>query len=507
MPKLCVGPGCTTRPNFDLAGGKGTHCVTHKTAEMVDVKHVRCAAPGCPKVNPNFNHVGGKGTHCAVHKTAEMVDVVSKRCAEPGCLKQPGFDLAGGKGTHCAVHKTEDMVDVKHVRCAAPGCKIRPSFDLAGGKGTHCAVHKSAEMVDVKNVRCAEPGCLKLNPGFDLAGGKGTHCAVHKTDGMVDVVNNRCMAPGCPKLNPTFDLAGGKGTHCAVHKSAEMVDVRNKRCVCCKTSASYGRPGLQVSHCAKHRLPGMIRRPNAKCESCTELAIWGTNWVPLHCENHKTEAEHNLVERECASCKLVMVLDMNGRCEYCDPKRVRTVRLAKQNALMAYLDRRGLAGCSTDTTIDGGECGLERPDRVYDMGDKIVVLECDEDQHKGRACVCEQTRMVNIGQSFGGLPVYFIRWNPDRYGAAGATPNARRTLAAGDALAVRYKLVGDLIQDIRAGVHAVPAALVAAKYLYFDGWSALAAEGWAVVAPLEAPRLLMQAPLAWPTMSQEKKKT
>ena len=251
----------------------------------------------------------------------------------------------------------------------------------------------------------------------------------------------------------------------------------------------------------------MIRRPNAKCESCTELAIWGTNWVPLHCENHKTEAEHNLVERECASCKLVMVLDMNGRCEYCDPKRVRTVRLAKQNALMAYLDRRGLAGCSTDTTIDGGECGLERPDRVYDMGDKIVVLECDEDQHKGRACVCEQTRMVNIGQSFGGLPVYFIRWNPDRYGAAGATPNARRTLAAGDALAVRYKLVGDLIQDIRAGVHAVPAALVAAKYLYFDGWSALAAEGWAVVAPLEAPRLLMQAPLAWPTMSQEKKKT
>jgi hypothetical protein len=23
--------------------------------------------------------------------------------------------------------------------------------------------------------------------------------------------------------------------------------------------------------------------------------------------------------------------------------------------------------------------------------------------------------MVNIGQTFGGIPVYFIRWNPDDY--------------------------------------------------------------------------------------------
>jgi len=87
-------------------------------------------------------------------------------------------------------------------------------------------------------------------------------------------------------------------------------------------------------------------------------------------------------------------------------------RLAKQNDLMNYLDARDLKGVSTDIVIDKGECGKERPDRVYDFGDKIVILECDEYQHRDRQCLCEQTRMVNIGQSFGGIPVYFIRWNP-----------------------------------------------------------------------------------------------
>lgn len=82
---------------------------------------------------------------------------------------------------------------------------------------------------------------------------------------------------------------------------------------------------------------------------------------------------------------------------------------------MSYLDQRELYGMSTDTTVDGGACGLERPDRVFDFNDKIIILECDEDQHKSRPCLCEQTRMVNLGQAFGGIPVYFIRWNPDDY--------------------------------------------------------------------------------------------
>lgn len=129
----------------------------------------------------------------------------------------------------------------------------------------------------------------------------------------------------------------------------------------------------------------------------------------------KLEKDINLCERECKSCNLTFILNENNLCEFCDPIIIQKAKLVKQNTLMDYLDSKDLKGDSTDTVIDKGECGKERPDRVFDFNDKIVILECDENQHKERNCVCEQTRMINISQSFGGLPVYFIRWNPDKY--------------------------------------------------------------------------------------------
>jgi hypothetical protein len=143
---------------------------------------------------------------------------------------------------------------------------------------------------------------------------------------------------------------------------------------------------------------------------------------------------------------------------------------------MDYLNTRGLTGFTTDKVVEGGMCGKERPDRVYDFGDKIVVLECDENQHRERDCSCEQTRMVNIGQSFGGLPVYFIRWNPDDYIPVDERKNP-------EVLKKRYKLCGDLIADIKNKKAVLPTALVSAIYLYYDEWSSLAEERWSCITP------------------------
>jgi hypothetical protein len=150
---------------------------------------------------------------------------------------------------------------------------------------------------------------------------------------------------------------------------------------------------------------------------------------------------------------------------------------------MDYLDLRGLCGNSTDVTVDGGVCGLERPDRVYDFGDKIVILECDEDQHRYRKCDCEQARMVNIGQSFGGTPVCFVRWNPDDY-----SPENHRSGVV--LVPQRHKLCGDLIRDIRCGKHKPPTALVSVIYLYFDGWNGLHNEKWSVLHAFEIDGVL-----------------
>jgi hypothetical protein len=338
-------------------------------------------------------------------------------------------------------------------------------------------------MVNVKHKRCEHEGCDSTNRSFNIKGSKnGRFCAEHKTAEMIDVKNKRCEHEGCDSISPAFNIKGGKGRFCAEHKTAEMVDVQHKRCEHegCQTFASYGIPGRQKSHCFPHRQKGMIRRPNAKCchSKCKELAIWGTNWVPKHCEAHKTPEDKNLVERPCASCGLMYVLDDSNKCEYCNPESFEISRLAKQNALMSYLDCRGLGGESTDKKIDNGICGTERPDRVYDLGDKILVLECDENQHQERACLCEQTRMVNIGQSFGGIPVYFIRFNPDDYSPENDRKNPEE-------LNKRYKLLGDLICDIKNNKYSMPQNLVSAIYLYYDCWNSLAETEWHPILKFE----------------------
>lgn len=141
---------------------------------------------------------------------------------------------------------------------------------------------------------------------------------------------------------------------------------------------------------------------------------------------------------------------------------------------MSYLDSRGLTGTTTDKIILNGMCGKERPDRVFDIGDKILIIECDENQHRERNCACEQTRMINIAQSFGGVPTYFIRWNPDDYdpGVDGISMETLKT---------RYKELGDLVSCIIEDRVQLPNAFTAALYMYYDGWVSFDTEKWQVL--------------------------
>ena len=417
-----------------------------------------------------------------------MVDVTHKRCNYSGCPTRPHFGIQGSTvAQYCAKHKLAGMVDVTHKRCNYSGCPTQPTYGIQGSNDAqYCAKHALDGMVDIKNKHCEYDGCPK-QPTFGIQGSKtAQYCAEHALDGMVDIKNKHCEYDGCP-IQPTYGIQGSKvRQYCAKHALDGMVNVVDKRCEHpeCQTSTYYGIPGHQPTHCAKHRKPGMIRHPNARCKysKCKSLAIYGTNWTPTHCEEHKTDDDLNLVERPCVSCGLAYILDKTNKCENCNPEAFATARLAKQNALMNYLDLRGLTGDTTDSVIDGGVCGKERPDRVYDFGNRIVILECDEHQHRDRPCLCEQTRMVNIGQSFGGIPVYFIRWNPDDYDADEP-----------DSIAKRHKLCGDLIRDLSKNKHTIvydtPCSssslslpLVSVLYMFYDGWTSLSTATWSTVS-------------------------
>ena len=468
--RLCEWNGCTsTSRNFDIPGGKGRFCKAHKTVEMVDVLMPKCIHPGCT-LRANFSMRGTPARYCATHKSPGMCNRTS--CEYETCTKTPGCNYPGEtSGRFCSAHKLDGMVNVRVNGCRHPGCKKTASF----GRTTpqYCKSHAEDGMRNLISKVCEHPGC-DIFAAYNEPGARPKFCKTHSSETMVYVVGKGCQFPGCSCRSRYYDVPGGKGRFCTKHKEPGMVDVQNPKCNAsdCLSLATYGIPGGKPSRCAKHRLPGMLSRPRARCNVCRKPAYYGKSFVPNHCELHRHEDDENLMERECVSCHLVMVLDANNRCEYCDPTRFETNRLAKQNALMDYLNSKGLRGNSTDIVIERGVCGRERPDRVFEDDDKIVVLECDEHQHRERQCECEQTRMVNISQSYGGMPVYFIRWNPDAYVPVdGKAP---------EPVSKRYSTLAKVLRDVLDNRTPPPLALLAVTYMYYDGWSGIE---WNVITP------------------------
>jgi hypothetical protein len=178
----------------------------------------------------------------------------------------------------------------------------------------------------------------------------------------------------------------------------------------------------------------MIRNSFTKCmePNCKDPAIYGIHRA-VHCTLHVVAGESNLTGKVCTKCGLIDVVDAHGRCNDCDPQAFRRYRLAKQREVKAMLDNSEHKNYVLyDRIIDGGECGKERPDWMWDCGTHQLILECDENNgHKTREEWCECTRMVNISQS-AGMPVVFLRYNPDSFvrngKARNETMNKRRDI-------------------------------------------------------------------------------
>jgi hypothetical protein len=201
-----------------------------------------------------------------------------------------------------------------------------------------------------------------------------------------------------------------------------MKNVVSKNCEHpkCETRVSYGIPGYNATRCAQHKQEGMILNPKTKCmvPNCKEIAMYGIHKA-IHCVYHVQDrkAEVNFVGKKCVECGLIDIVDLeSGRCSVCDPVLLKKIRLAKQKTVKLWLDASDdhKDYILYDRIIDKGECGLERPDFLYECGTHYLVLEVDENQHKDRLETCEHARMVNISQSLG-LQTIFLRYNPDRF--------------------------------------------------------------------------------------------
>lgn len=82
--------------------------------------------------------------------------------------------------------------------------------------------------------------------------------------------------------------------------------------------------------------------------------------------------------------------------------------------------------------------------------------------------------MINISQSYGGIPVYFIRWNPDNY----ISPDGKLP----EPVSKRHSVVAKFLQDICDNRVRLPVALLSVFYMYYDGWVDLASSEWNVIS-------------------------
>lgn len=470
--KRCEYTGCTKiNPIYDFKDGKGKFCIIHKKEGMIDVKHIKCIADDCNK-RPNYNYKGKQAKYCFDHKLDLMINVVSNTCKFLNCHKTPSYDYIGCNGLYCKDHKLDNMIYVKAVYCKFPGCTSKNTkYRKLNETGGFCIKHKTDDMI--KSSVCAFKGC-NLSPSFNLPGKIRKYCSIHKTSEMINIYAGKCIIKDCNK-HASFNYINNTAKFCFSHKESNMINVNNHHCKYkdCLIRASFGFPGKPKARCLTHREKGMIRNPNSKCKICRSPALWGVNNTPIHCNEHKIEGEINLVESICKGCGLLFSLSSNEMCEYCDPDSFKYNYLIKQSALFKYLDSVGLYGIQTDKIIDNGSCGKERPDRVFDFDDKIIIVECDEFQHKNITPECEQVRMLNIGQSFGGVPVYFIRWNPDDF-----TPLFYNKI---ENIKERYKVLENLIKSIQNNILILPIGLVSCIYLYYDSWAGIDTAKWNII--------------------------
>lgn len=134
---------------------------------------------------------------------------------------------------------------------------------------------------------------------------------------------------------------------------------------------------------------------------------------------------HDIGDKECNFCmckcyKLINHEDKQGKhniCKLCF-RMVTGYNNRIENVIVLYLKKNyKYPITSQDQIIKGEKCTKYRPDILYTSPNRVVIVEIDENQHKWNngSYNCEEKRMLEIQEEFGGIQTIFIRFNPDKY--------------------------------------------------------------------------------------------
>lgn len=105
-----------------------------------------------------------------------------------------------------------------------------------------------------------------------------------------------------------------------------------------------------------------------------------------------------------------------------------------------------------------GGCQLYRPDKLYASPGLVIIAECDEHQHfyNNGSYLCDERRISDLFDEFGGTKVVVIRWNPHAY----ANGNEKQKS--------RAERLEAMVEVFRAAQSSPPDDPIHVYYMFYD---------------------------------------
>lgn len=445
--KRCVEPGCAylgiARYGYD--GEKPQWCIEHRPEGSINIQY-DAEAVAAANAALTLEEKKTRSGFCEV------------------CGSQANYNVPGERPRWCILHMPKDDPNIINVRRhTCDRCHAYASHKLEGAVAysrnsppTHCMrcfeiVYPGIKGIDARSLSyCEGSGCQRYARWGDGETMRSTRCRLHALENQINLKNRKCDDCGYSEQNCMYSLLEDTTHRLCIRCCRERNratgsivawDISSSLCKECgpqerQVVAKYAPPGSKPERCERHVQEGDVYDPTRKCIRC------GCD-NPTHASALKAYKEGPNSRILCSDCADVNDIKLfQGRCRICEYwwtlsdgkctnqcglptyERKATNHLVRQNDVKTALEKASDSGRiplfdRADMAIPQIE-SQERPDfffTIRDMQKEIkyyLIIEVDENQHSDRVFNEENTRMCEISKEFQ-QPVYWIRYNPDRY--------------------------------------------------------------------------------------------
>ena len=173
---------------------------------------------------------------------------------------------------------------------------------------------------------------------------------------------------------------------------------RKSQCYECGGSALCPH-GKQKSHCYECGGSQICEHGKQKstCKECGGSALCKSSWC-----NTRGISKYN---GYCLNCCINICPDIQVSRNYKTKEKEVVDKIKEKYPDFTWIH---------DKKVEDG-CSKRRPDLLLDMGDRIIIVEVDENKHTAYDCSCENKRLMEISKDLQHRPIIFIRFYPDSY--------------------------------------------------------------------------------------------